>query len=936
MAARPGQGWQVGEVVAEKFTLVGRIGEGGMGHVWRATHAQLGGAVALKCLDARVAETPTARARFLREARAAAALRSPYVIQVFDYGVDGDLPFIAMELLEGETLAERVQRGPLPAELTLRVLEHVARAMTKAHEVKLVHRDLKPANVFLVDAGADGGSEEWTAKVLDFGIAKQLDPSLLDSTEPPSTEEGVSIGTPQYMSPEQIRAQPCDHRTDLWAMGVIAYECVTGKRLFATRSYADLVFAICHDPLPKTAGTEHGGEAFDRWLERALARDPERRFQSARELVDALTPVLGLAGSDPAQLPHPATGGLDSPPPQDTSGGRGFYPALAVVVVALAGAFWLWRTRAGNATLPPSPALSAPLRSAGAATAMPPPPAESPLIPKVQQVSFSGAAQSPALSGDGKTLYYLTDEGGEAQLHRRSLIDNQDSVVLRRGEVRSITVSDDGNTVLLMGSSKSPSAMWKTDGSLVELPVHGSSALGPDQQTIAFIDSSTDKVVSVQAPTGGTKTIPVGGDYQWMWGLHWAEKANRLVVETADAGHQRQLWSVPADGGPTTRILAEVREWDMAAVADDAVFFVTRPSPSSDLVRVPFDHRRGLPTGPARVIVSGIRAESLSVSSDGSRVAYGRVSTRANLWRTSLRKDSERTQLTKGTGSDRSPRVSPDGERIAFIHVAEQAEVLLTEMKGGPTTPVPLAGLEPVAIDWSPSGDSLAVLGVRGGQRSERELGVVSLAGGDYRAIAPAPALGEFSGDEDAWVTPLTWADDGKILVRLAGNRNYGVVDPATGSARRLFQLVGGLDSPPMRSAPPQLEDGWSFCPQGAGAGSYVLYRHTPQPFPNSPFGVWLVPTEGAPTRVAEGMLLPVRRGADGHIWIAETDFRAKPIGVFEAALDGARPATLTKRATLDFSPSWVSALDLSRDGERVVVGVEERESDVWLLELPR
>jgi len=256
-----------------------------MGSVWKAVHLTLGSPVAIKLIDDAIVNNPDVLARFEREAQAAANLRSPHVVQVLDYGVDEGTPFIAMELLDGESLEERLsRRGRLSVEETGRIMVHVARAIGKAHEGGITHRDLKPANIFLVR-----NEDDEVAKVLDFGIAK---------TEAPAgsaTRTGHMIGTPAYMSPEQAQGtKSVDGRTDLWAMGVIACECLTGRMVFEGDAMGDLILQICAKPLPIPSQRGTVPDGFDEWFARALAREVGERFQSAKELVDSLRRVLGV------------------------------------------------------------------------------------------------------------------------------------------------------------------------------------------------------------------------------------------------------------------------------------------------------------------------------------------------------------------------------------------------------------------------------------------------------------------------------------------------------------------------------------------------------------------------------------------------------------------------------------------------------------------
>jgi eukaryotic-like serine/threonine-protein kinase len=276
-------------VLAGRYKLEERLGSGGMGSIWRAEHLVLQAPVAVKLIDRDAVPDDDTVVRFLREAKAAAALRSPHVVQIIDYGVDGKLPFMVMELLEGENLAQRLKRARrLSRQDTARILTHVGRAMVRAHEAGIVHRDLKPDNVYLIK-----NEDEELAKVLDFGVAKVEEAAL--GAEGTRTRTGSILGTPYYMSPEQAQGnKTVDHRSDLWSLGVIAFECLTGKRPFYSDGLGDLVLTICVRDLPVPSDVAPVPLGFDRWFARACARDPEARFQNAREMMEALREALGL------------------------------------------------------------------------------------------------------------------------------------------------------------------------------------------------------------------------------------------------------------------------------------------------------------------------------------------------------------------------------------------------------------------------------------------------------------------------------------------------------------------------------------------------------------------------------------------------------------------------------------------------------------------
>jgi len=265
-----------------------------MGTVWLAHDQSLDRVCALKIVDPDKASNEEVRKRFLREARATAQIRSVNVVEVFEHGVWDGLPFIVMELLDGEDLGARLDRvGVLETETAHRIIAQIARGLARAHALGIVHRDLKPENVFLVPR--DG---EEIAKVLDFGIAHHAIYSPLDK----ATQAGAVMGTPCYMSPEQALGEHTDWRADLWELGVLAFQCLTGKLPFYHEAIGGLLTQILYEPIPSIRAANPAlPKAVEDWWQRAAERDPEKRFQTAAELSDAL--AVALEVREPLAVP---------------------------------------------------------------------------------------------------------------------------------------------------------------------------------------------------------------------------------------------------------------------------------------------------------------------------------------------------------------------------------------------------------------------------------------------------------------------------------------------------------------------------------------------------------------------------------------------------------------------------------------------------------
>jgi eukaryotic-like serine/threonine-protein kinase len=270
-----------GALFGGKYRLTRRLGGGGMGEVWLGHHTGLDAPVAVKFMHPLLVEVSAARARFEREAKSAAQIRSPHVVHVYDHGIQDGLPYIVMEYLEGEDLGERLRRvGTLALADAVRIAVEVCKGLQRAHGLGIVHRDLKPGNVFL------SAPDDDMVKILDFGIAKETGRPLVTSE---TTTTGQLLGSPHYMSPEQCRGMTVDGRSDLWSLGVIFFRAVTGRKPFEGTDIGDLIVRICVDPLPSVAELRPElGPGLDGFFARALDHSPDQRFQTARAFAEAL------------------------------------------------------------------------------------------------------------------------------------------------------------------------------------------------------------------------------------------------------------------------------------------------------------------------------------------------------------------------------------------------------------------------------------------------------------------------------------------------------------------------------------------------------------------------------------------------------------------------------------------------------------------------
>ena len=406
------------------YSVTAKIGEGGMGEVYRARDTKLDQDVALKVLPQAFTDDPDRLARFEREAKVLASLNHPNIGHIYGLEEAEGQKALVLELVEGPTLAERIKQGPIPVDEALPIARQIAEALEAAHEQGIIHRDLKPANIKVRDDG--------TVKVLDFGLAKALEGDGSNPSESPTitaaaTQQGVILGTAAYMSPEQARGRPVDRRADIWAFGAVLYEMLTGRRPFEGRDVSEVLAAVIQstpdwEALP--SGTPPHLHAL---LKRCMEKEPRQRVQAIGDVRLAMEGAFASAGgelssSDVAgQLPvwqRPIAG------------------LIAGLVIASLAALGIWTTRSPSASVPQPPVRS------------------TINIPATEQLVLAGQV-TLALSPDGRAVVYIarSNRDGITRLYQRQ-IDELDAVPVPGTEnVRSFCFSPDGEWVVFTGEN---------------------------------------------------------------------------------------------------------------------------------------------------------------------------------------------------------------------------------------------------------------------------------------------------------------------------------------------------------------------------------------------------------------------------------------------------------------------------------------------------
>ncbi len=627
------------------YEIAAVIGSGGMGDVYRARDVRLGRDVAVKVLPRELAANADRRGRFEREARAASALNHPNIVAVYDTGWHEGVPFIVTELLEGQTLTERLAQGSLPVRKALDCAVQAARGLVAAHERGIVHRDLKPANLFLTTQGQ--------LKILDFGVAKLAHPgeSLSGASRgrAPGTTPGLVLGTVGYMSPEQVRGGGVDARSDQFSLGCVLYELLTARAPFERPTAAQTMAAVLEDEPPPLTRVNQRIPAPLAWIvERCLAKDPDDRYSATQDLARDLELALGRL-SEAIALPIV--------PARRRVAERAGLVLLGTALAGVAAAWW-WTRR------------------------------EPTTVPIVRYLTYSGRDSSPAAAPDGKTIAFSSSRDGQKRIWLKQLATGSEAP-LTAGSDDNPRFSPDGSVILFARNEDGRVALYRVPSvggeqrKLVDDALYGD--FSPDGRRIVFVRQFADadgiaSVVATAAADGSS-----------------ARELARLDRNTFAAGafvHPR--WSPDGRWVAATQSTLQLGEPTAMALLDVESGEVRRLTPPSDagvwrgglvwsgpdkIVCVQPESVVGQQSGTASRIVlsnvfsgwtqpllwSPVNIVGLDVLGPGRLILEAR-SLRQNLREIPLRSPAGRAErwLTRGNGADRQPIYARDGEWIAF------------------------------------------------------------------------------------------------------------------------------------------------------------------------------------------------------------------------------------------------------------------------------
>ena len=696
----------------DSYEIIAPLGAGGMGEVYRARDTSLKREVAIKVLPDYWSRDPERLHRFELEAQATAALNHPNIVSIFHVGQYDGSPYIVTELLQGETLRDRLRRGPMRLRETCDFGVNIARGLAAAHDAGIVHRDLKPENLFLTKDGR--------LKILDFGLAKLLQAQTASEDAPtatiqPKTDPGHVVGTVGYMAPEQVRGGAADARSDIFAFGVILYEMLTGRRAFQKDTSAETMSAILNeDPPPVSQSAQSVPPPLQRIVSRCLEKKPEQRFQHASDLGFALE-TLSDSGST-------ATAAVGQP----VSGKRRIWIAAAAASILICALVVWWRQ---------PPAI--------------------PVVGAITQLTDDGEikAQSDALVTDGSRIYFGEGTLGSYRIMQVAATGGPTAIIpTRLANFQFTAVSQDGSSLLgaagdafvlplwtiplpageprRLGSIEAQDADFFPDGRILfsrgndlyiaekdgSQPRKLLSAGGvirqprvsPDGGRLVFTIYSTGHgPISIdEARVDGSGLHPIANtsDAGRVCCARWTPDG-RYVVYPKNYEGRGDLWVLPMKAGLLQRSRQPVQLTNgplsyrtPVPSRDGKQIFAVGMKARGELVRYDLNSKQFLP------LLPGVAAFAPTFSNNGEWVAYTSYPDHV-LWR-SRSDGTEPLQLTSLPGQVFFPTISPDGKQVAYTTSA--GAVRLISMEGG--SPQTIAEKDSYGANWSPDGN-LVVFG---------------------------------------------------------------------------------------------------------------------------------------------------------------------------------------------------------------------------------
>jgi len=867
-----------GTVIADRYEIIESLGRGGMGQVYRVYDKKIEGEVALKIIKPEISSSKKTIERFRNELKLAREISHRNICRMYDLNEEDGIYFITMEYVPGENLKSFIQRsGLLSIGKTINIAKQICDGLAEAHRQRVIHRDLKSSNIMIDKQG--------NTRIMDFGIARSLGTNDI-------TDMGLRIGTPEYMSPEQVDAKETDHRSDIYSFGIVLYEMLTGRLPFEGATSSIIVARHKREKPknPKTLNTQIP-DTLNRLVLKCLEKTPELRYLNVEEILHELGDIEDGITTIEKEVPKrkPITAKEIT---VSLSLKKTLIPIFVIVALIVVIFLSLYLIKA-----PPEPAQ-----------------------PIYTQITYVGNAYYPAISPDGKFMAYVAIEQPDIQkLMIRDMVSGHSLEAFQARRCRNLRWTPDSTEISFLAVTKDAGAgafiVPRLGGSARALEAKEKWAWSPDGSKFATYSEDSKDILIINRTTGQSISIPLLWSSQRIEDIDWSPQGQFLCVMTSDEDDKYAIWSVSTDGTHQNKIFDQ-EIYDLGSPRwspyGNAIYFTRVGKQQLELWKARISLETGKPIKSPSLVLEGLsEGNDLSITSDGNQLLCAQEIQYSNIWLATITEAGEDNsadvkKITSGTSFDSCPSISPDGKLIAFTRGAgKKHNVYIVPITGGEAQQISFLDSFNFYPSWSPDGTEIAFISAKGGKA--RVWKVNSRGGSPHQFQNTIASAKSFQ---------VSWAPGSHILYQTTGDQNFHILNPRTEEEMPLWidESVSTVHFA-------------HFSPDGKKVAAYLERVSSP-----SDISVFDLEDESR-IDLYEGTCDPVAWSADGE-WIYASDSESDDVRILKIFLRSGE-----SELVFALSPSPLRGesipfqVRMSPDEKHFVFPAIRSQSDVWLIE---
>ncbi len=860
----------IGKIISH-YKIISKLGEGGMGVLYLADDVNINRKAVLKFLPPDVTNDPDINSRFKREAQTAGSLSHPNIVTIYDVGTHENRSFIAMEYIEGKTLRDLLNSDELTAEKIINISVQVCEGLNEAHSKGIIHRDIKPENIIIDEKGR--------VKILDFGLARVKGKTHL-------TKDGSTLGTVKYMSPEQIRNEKVDQRTDIWSVGIMLYEMITRRYPFKGEHEASLFYAIINDQPEPIARYKSGiSEGFQRIIDKALDKDPETRYQHIDDLLSDLK-------REKRESSESIIINKSSYEKIKKTKKREYIIAASILIILLLVfiAYYLLNNKMKI------------IKS-----------------PKHTQLTFDGniyiyfPTDFTQISPDGKYTAYVMNKGNEQSLCVKENFSGKTNVIYNAKNIWCLRWSPDNNEIFFTASgigsdhldqkiakNYSSFIISKSGGTAHTIDVQEPTACwSSDGNNLAFIFLSNDSIKILDKKTQNwIRKIKLNGDYTQFYDIDWAPAVDRFTCLTFNNNNKKyNIWTIKTDGTEQRKVIESEKDvWSPRWSANgNDIYYLQERKGTRDLMKIEISSD-GTVEGKPKIILTGLEAYGFSISNDNKKFVYTKDVTHSNIWKLSLEKgkNSYHTKkLTNGTTYIYSLAISPDGKKIAF---GNQGNIFIKSIDDKEMRQLTTFDSDCLSPTWSPDGKEIAFF-----------------SGSNIILIDAYEGIIQKKFKNVDFGSNLYWYSDSIIFYNDPEDFNFFIFNMKTGEKKKFLENdknMGWINNPLVSPDKERIAVFWNRWNDETLDGLWIISKD-----------------DSMQNHLIWGNIRPIEWSRDGQ-YIYAINYDKIPTEIIKVSAEN---GNIKESIKMPFDK--VVGADITPDGKTILFTVEEENSDVWMIE---